>query len=149
MGISTPIGTPFLYRDVVLQAPTSFFNTAGIPGSTSGRKIFVGKIRFKDLIVKGKPKQELIEKRKSIFESLFHSYGAVEEFKPFWDKDHIFVVYTHVSDAERVISELSNYEKRKEKMNYYKLLSKNSPAVPSATFYVRWPRGINKSQVVS
>mmetsp|Transcript_3711 Transcript_3711/g.4600 ORF Transcript_3711/g.4600 Transcript_3711/m.4600 type:complete len:471 (-) Transcript_3711:63-1475(-) len=112
-----------------------------------GRKLFVGKASFDDILKDDSCneflKEELMDARKREFFSLFERFGHVEKIKPNWDKNFFFVVYAAEEDAQRAMQELQPFEERKKiAADIRKGLKKSLNdvrAAPLPIFYVRWP----------
>lgn len=113
-----------------------------------GRKIFVGKATFSDIISDDSfnefLKEELIDGRKEEFTKIFEKYGVIDTIKPNWDKNYFFVVYNEAADAQKAFNALTPFEERKKIASalrkQFKKSAKNIKLAPLPTFYVRWPK---------
>lgn len=113
-----------------------------------GRKLFVGKLRFDDIVSANKDNEflrdSLIEKRKELYRVIFRQFGLVERFKESWDSGHFFVVFYSLADAAKAAATLNTFEGRKSACAELQNLG-DKAAVPRPNFYVRWPRNTNFS----
>mmetsp|Transcript_108 Transcript_108/g.129 ORF Transcript_108/g.129 Transcript_108/m.129 type:complete len:572 (-) Transcript_108:91-1806(-) len=113
-----------------------------------GRKLFVGKLRFDDIVSANKDnaflRDSLIEKRKELYRVIFRQYGLVERFKEGWESGHFFVVFYSLADAAKAAAGLSSFEGRKSACEQLQNLG-DKAALPKPNFYVRWPRNTNFS----
>ena len=112
-----------------------------------GRKIFVGKATFDDIMADESCneflKEELKDGRKQMFHKLFSTFGAIEKLKPNWEKGYFFVVYHTCEEAQKAFAALSSFSERKNQAaSIRRELKKNLGDVrkaPLPMFYVRWP----------
>lgn len=96
------------------------------------RKLFVGKLKFNDL----KGKETLLFTRKSIIKQMLTSFGEVEEFRCFWEKEYIFVIYKKPESATAAYKSLMDFNQKKQLCTKFQ---QDKLSQPKTNFYVRWP----------
>ena len=101
--------------------------------SEVGRKLFVGKLKFIDL----RGKESLLYTRQEIVKSILKSFGEVEEFRCFWAREFLFVLYCDQSSANRALSATNSFSKRESLIREFGNNDKLSN--PKPNFYVRLP----------
>eukprot|EP01105_Mastigella_eilhardi_P018867 TRINITY_DN4400_c0_g1_i2.p1 TRINITY_DN4400_c0_g1~~TRINITY_DN4400_c0_g1_i2.p1 ORF type:complete len:292 (+),score=76.16 TRINITY_DN4400_c0_g1_i2:46-921(+) len=115
---------------------------------TKGRRLFVGKLSFKDAAGASVPKQKDVTlARKKAVARLFLHYGKLE-FVTNLSRgfDFCFVTFEKEEDASKAFAELSDQASGFAKRCELVAALKKLPywAKPAASFYVRWAQGAEK-----
>merc|ERR1712137_1289529 len=144
------------WRERKQKARADLTRIRGEDAEEKGRKLFIGKISFDDILndpsTNEFSRETLMNERIDHLKEMLESFGSVAKFKHTPRANFLFVVYDSETSAEEAYAVFSDYESKKRLVASMRKRLKESLSdvrfAPLPTFYARWPRRDRRPQPV-